>query len=138
MPYRCQGCREYHRGDPYRRIGLGAVCSAGCASKVGRRRKPVTPTDPLPAAMHAAVLERDGGCRYCGTRLGLHVHHINYRSEGVDHSETNLITLCYRHHSLVHSDKRYWKPVLRSYITTLYDTGHKKYLRDIERRQSRH
>lgn len=138
MPYRCQGCRVYQRGSPYRRVGLGGVCSDDCVRLAGaRRRHPSQPANPLPAATHTAVLERDGGCRYCGTHVGLHVHHINYRSQGVDHSETNLITLCYHHHDLVHSDKRYWQPVLRAYISTLYDTGRKLYLREIDRQMDR-
>lgn len=138
MPYRCQGCRAYQRGSPYRRIGLGGVCSEDCVRLArSRQRHPAGPSNPLPAATHTAVLERDGGCRYCGTRVGLHVHHINYRSQGVDHSETNLITLCSRHHDLVHSDKRHWQPVLHAYIATLYGTGRKMYLREIDRQMDR-
>lgn len=134
MAYRCQGCRVYRRDEPYRRVGLGGVCSPECAtatrSRFRRSRKPDT---GIPPATRTAVLTRDGGCRYCGVHVGLHVHHINYRSEGVDHSETNLIALCTRHHALVHSDKAYWKPVLQSYITSLYETGRKHYLRDVAR-----
>lgn len=134
MPYRCQGCRSYQRGTPFRRLGLGGVCSDECARlAASRARHPAQPANPIPADTHRAVLERDSGCRYCGTRIGLHVHHINYRSQGVDHSETNLVALCHRHHELVHSDKRYWQPVLHAYITTLYTTGRKLYLRDIDR-----
>lgn len=50
----------------------------------------------------------------------LSIHHINYRSEGVDHSPHNLIVLCQRHHDVVHSDKGKWKPVLLALIWMLY------------------
>lgn len=140
MPYRCQGCRSYFRDVPYRRFGLGSVCSEECgqAARRGTSRSPgeeqgVGGRD-VPAVTRARVLARDGGCRYCGARSGLHVHHIVYRSEGHDHSERNLITLCAVHHDLVHSDKRRWKPVCQAYITDLYDRGRKAYLLDVERR----
>jgi 5-methylcytosine-specific restriction endonuclease McrA len=50
------------------------------------------------------VLRRDGRmCQCCGTRSNLEVHHKEFRSQGGDDSEENLITLCARCHSLVHS-----------------------------------
>ncbi len=49
------------------------------------------------------VLRRDGwGCQNCGSRLNLEVHHKEFRSQGGDDSEENLITLCAGCHSLVH------------------------------------
>lgn len=76
---------------------------------------------PIPASTRKEVLDRDGNkCRWCGTKSGLHLHHINYRSEGVDHSPQNLITLCHSHHSLVHSKKGVYKPLLRAYIWERY------------------
>ena len=49
------------------------------------------------------VLHRDGWrCQCCGTRLNLEVHHKQFRSQGGDDSEQNLITLCAACHSLVH------------------------------------
>lgn len=137
MTYRCLGCREYRRGTPFERVGLGSVCSAGCVQLTAERRRqrprPSVPADGIPPATRTAVLARDGGCRYCGVAVGLHLHHINYRSEGVDHSEHNLITLCARHHELVHSDKGYWQPVLHAYIALLYGEGKKRYLREVAR-----
>lgn len=73
--------------------------------------------------MRAAVLTRDQyRCRFCGS-TAVHVHHINYRSEGVDHSPHNLIVLCSKHHDLVHSDKHHWKPILLATIWILYVEG---------------
>ncbi len=49
------------------------------------------------------VLRRDGWrCQSCGARSNLEVHHKEFRSQGGDDSEENLITLCAGCHSLVH------------------------------------
>jgi 5-methylcytosine-specific restriction endonuclease McrA len=49
------------------------------------------------------VLRRDGWrCQCCGSRSNLEVHHKDYRSQGGDDGEVNLITLCAGCHSLVH------------------------------------
>lgn len=226
MTYRCQGCRDYHRGEPYRRLGLGSVCSPECVAVVqarqrgGRPRRevgqeasaagprpigdpdsacaedPLRPegdhesprhlpladhpsaegnrdqanrdkvnpsatavatvrrVDPLrqrqviqrsdqpatsgrfatvPPATRCRVLERDRCCRMCGRRKGLDVHHITYRSEGVDHQAHNLIVLCHAHHDLVHSNKRRWQPVLRAYIWLLCVEGRRYFVLDVER-----
>lgn len=52
----------------------------------------------------------------------MHLHHINYRSEGVDHQPHNLITLCPHHHNVVHGDKRRWKPILLAVVWQIYVT----------------
>ena len=57
----------------------------------------------------------------CGTNRNLHVHHIRYRSEGGDHHERNLITLCLTDHDLVHSNKRRWQPILTETMRYHYD-----------------
>ena len=105
MTFRCQRCREYHRGKPQRRVGLGGLC-ADCAD-LGPE------PSGIPPATRAEVLDRDSySCQLCGAKRALHVHHIHYRSEGVDHTPDNLIVLCRAHHDLVHSNKRYWQPRL--------------------------
>jgi 5-methylcytosine-specific restriction endonuclease McrA len=49
------------------------------------------------------VLRRDGWrCQCCGNRSNLEVHHKEFRSQGGDDSEENLITLCASCHSLLH------------------------------------
>lgn len=46
------------------------------------------------------VLRRDGNkCTKCGSTKDLHVHHIVPRSKIIDHSESNLITLCVNCHA---------------------------------------
>lgn len=74
------------------------------------------------APTRARVLERDGGhCRWCGTAVGLEVHHIIYRSGGGPGEDRNLITLCREHHDRAHFNKRRWQPVLMKVIDAYYD-----------------
>jgi 5-methylcytosine-specific restriction endonuclease McrA len=50
------------------------------------------------------VLRRDGWrCQLCGTMSNLEVHHREFRSHSGQDSEENLITLCGRCHSTIHS-----------------------------------
>jgi hypothetical protein len=134
--YRCLGCREYHRKPAHRDIGLGSVCSDACASDLSRRsvkRSTKKGPDTVPTLAAIAVRTRDAGrCRYCGITRGLHTHHIRYRSEGIDHSVSNLITLCQEHHALVHSNKRRWQPVCLAYVETV-QTGRRRFLYEIDR-----
>lgn len=54
-----------------------------------------------------------GKCALCG-RDGTEIHHIRYRSEDkakIDDID-NLILLCLEHHRLVHTNKKYWQPIL--------------------------
>jgi 5-methylcytosine-specific restriction endonuclease McrA len=88
----------------------------------------------VPAATRARVLERDGHrCRFCGTRAGLHLHHIHLRSHGVDHQPHNLITLCSEHHDLVHTDTRRWQPVLLAYVWLAEVEHCRRFLPDVAR-----
>jgi 5-methylcytosine-specific restriction endonuclease McrA len=49
------------------------------------------------------VLRRDGWrCQGCGTRSNLEVHHQEFRSQGGEDSNANLITLCVACHQLLH------------------------------------
>jgi len=42
-------------------------------------------------------------CQFCGTGYNLNVHHIVYRSRGLDNTESNLITLCFKCHMKIHN-----------------------------------
>ena len=49
------------------------------------------------------VMKRDNWkCRMCGCRDNLQAHHIKFRSSGGDDTRVNLITLCAKHHAMVH------------------------------------
>lgn len=67
------------------------------------------------------VMQRDNyKCRLldCTCYGKLELHHIQYRSEAKDliNEPTNCIMLCNAHHKLVHSNKHYWKPILKEMI----------------------
>ncbi len=50
------------------------------------------------------ALRRDGWrCQHCGSRTNLQVHHIQFRSRSGDDWEENLITLCARCHTGIHT-----------------------------------
>lgn len=138
---RCAGCRDYFPRADAIRVGMSNVCSRSCARAVQDRARTTvsqSATTPsrrgssargpsrggdIPAATRERVKVRDRGkCRMCG-QPAHHLHHINYRSEGVDHSETNLISLCEPHHRLVHTSKAKWKPLLRAVIWKQYVEG---------------
>lgn len=131
--FRCAGCREFKPMLERRRIGTNqGVCSDECARIVMGKRPlqparssgaapPAARRDDPPTAVRMRVITRDGArCRFCGLRRGDHLHHINYRSEGVDHQEHNLISLCHECHDRVHSNKRVWKPLLLGVIWLTY------------------
>ena len=69
-----------------------------------RPKRPRLRLDPeLYEQLRKQVLRRDGWrCQGCGTRSNLEVHHKEFRSQGGDDSEQNLITLCAACHSRVH------------------------------------
>lgn len=138
---RCTNCRQYRDRDTFYRVSsLEKVCSEECFLELrGSRNAPSerslksggslggptrrTRKDDPPPKTRAKVMLRDKGkCRFCGSQAASQ-HHINYRSEGVDHSEHNLIVLCQQHHDLVHSSKRKWKPLLLMVIWYQYVYG---------------
>lgn len=118
---RCSSCREYFdRTETFRVVALARFCSEGCYSDYLYRRRPQRATPPpsrarkasLPLDVRRNVRARDGQvCRFCGQR-GQQVHHIQYRSSGGSDEPSNLILLCDEHHTLVHSNKRVWQPIL--------------------------
>ena len=67
-------------------------------------KQPRVQLDPeLYERLRQQVLRRDGWiCQYCGNRSNLEVHHKEFRSQGGNDSEENLITLCALCHSLFH------------------------------------
>jgi len=57
------------------------------------------------ARLHRQILDRDSWrCQGCGSSANLEVHHRQFRSQSGHDAEDNLITLCSRCHSEVHSD----------------------------------
>lgn len=66
--------------------------------------------ETVPSRVRAAVVARDGGCRFpgCDAPAGWSdVHHIVPRARGGDHRAENLVLLCRRCHRRV--DTRGWR-----------------------------
>lgn len=117
--------RREHRGSEhpsYRRVRVACLtcgqpfdtqparaaipyCSRACGAE-GRRRKAAGRTTK-PDAMHrgkalAAQARDGGGCRICGFRIALNVHHIRPKAKGGSNQLDNLIALCPNHHAMAH------------------------------------
>jgi hypothetical protein len=69
----------------------------GTPLDVGRR------TRTIPAALRRALRARDRGCRFpgCSNRM-VDGHHLRHWAEGGETSLGNLVSLCRRHHGLLH------------------------------------
>lgn len=80
-------------------------------------------TRTLPPATRRAVRARDGGCRFpgCTHRRWTDGHHIRHWADGGETSPENTVSLCRRHHRLVHEggfrvdrdqhgELRFWSP----------------------------
>lgn len=140
--FKCGGCKKYITDDEtWKKTPLQRWCSEECfrgvfqiatraARKPSKRRR-----DDIPVSTRELIYERDKrSCRFCGRRTNdLHIHHINYRSEGVDHQPHNLILLCQAHHELMHSDKKKWKPILLALIWMHYVSGRRMGVQQVER-----
>lgn len=86
-----------------RRLGCDAsvvaiVEAGGEPLSVGRRRR------TIPPALRRALRARDRGCRFpgCTNHRFVDAHHIRHWAEGGETSAENLVSLCRRHHRLVH------------------------------------
>lgn len=72
----------------------------GAPLAIGRKSR------SIPPAIRRALRARDRGCRFPGcvhTRF-THAHHIQHWADGGETTLDNLVTLCSRHHRLVHED----------------------------------
>jgi len=54
------------------------------------------------------IIKRDEGCKVCNTKEDLIVHHKNHYADGGSNEESNLITLCNKHHGQVHTLERFY------------------------------
>lgn len=71
------------------------------------------------------VLERDSidgwpVCQYCGSPYGIEVHHYVERSRGGMGIEQNLICLCYKCHSRLHSGEKAIRNFCWEYLQGYY------------------
>lgn len=60
----------------------------------------------IPSAIRRALRVRDKGCRFpgCSHTRFTHAHHIKHWADGGETTLENLVTLCSRHHRLVHEE----------------------------------
>lgn len=68
----------------------------------------------------ADIIARDAHvCRLCGVYAEvIHVHHLIYRSQGGKNVRENLVSLDWRCHDRVHSNKPLWMPVMQQVAIT--------------------
>jgi len=71
---------------------------SGKLLSLGRKRRTISP------ALRRALATRDRGCRFpgCDNRRFVDGHHIHHWSRGGQTNLDNLVSLCRRHHRLVH------------------------------------
>lgn len=62
--------------------------------------------------IYEQIVEEQPYCQLCGGTYNLHIHHIRYGACGRKTYIGNLIRLCKSCHDKVHSNKRYWQPIL--------------------------
>jgi hypothetical protein len=74
----------------------------------------------IPLATRAEIIERDGHCcRLCGAFAEIpHVHHLVYKSQGGLYEGPNLVSLDWRCHQRVHSNKPLWLPLMQQVAIT--------------------
>jgi hypothetical protein len=78
----------------------------------------------IPAGIRAAVEQRDNGhCVVCGN-VGVDLHHLRKRSQGGQHTVTNLATVCRRCHGLLEANRI----SLELHDTTFYVRGSRRAL----------
>jgi hypothetical protein len=119
----CESCQrgwQQGRGE-HLSVGAEIVEMARCdAQHVGRadreactnvgathseEARPRRAHQDVPPAVRRRVLRRDGGrCVVPGCRHAtfVDIHHVDFRSEGGEHDEDNLIVLCSAHHRALH------------------------------------
>lgn len=137
---RCGFCKDYFdRDDPnVVRVGPQSFCCPehriASATKNGNRPKKQSTPKPKKknepsSEVKALVRSLDGNrCRFCGKKTDLHVHHIVYKSQGGGHEVENLITLCMKHHDVVHSNKKLYQPLCKEIVARRMATGDKSTL----------
>jgi len=89
--------------ETFRRIAcdcgvVAAIGEAGTGLNIGRRSR------SIPPALRRALQLRDRGCRFpgCTHDRFLHGHHVQHWIHGGETSIDNILSLCTRHHHLVH------------------------------------
>lgn len=64
----------------------------------------------------------NGCCAICGSNQ-VQLHHIRYGAVGRKTYMGNVIPLCKKHHDMVHSNKRFYQPMLIDMINEKINGG---------------
>ena len=109
----CQGCVNKKYRIPFK----GKIENAQYNVKIAQKKKVHHTKKRITVSKETynVVIQRDNySCRLCGSTNWLQLHHILYRSERKDliNDIDNCIMLCENCHRLVHSNKKYWQPIL--------------------------
>lgn len=81
------------------------TCESDIAMLVTRLGRPLRlgrSTRVVPAWLREVIIERDGGCRVCGSTRNLDIHHVTHWSAGGPTDPSNLVTVCSRCHTAHH------------------------------------
>jgi hypothetical protein len=118
----CEACERgwQHGGGQAIEVAPEAIERARCdAEHLGRvdAAEPARASQDVPPAVRRLVEHRDHGrCVVPGCRSArfYDLHHIEYRSQGGDHSPDNLCLVCFAHHQAVHTGRL----VIRGRVST--------------------
>jgi hypothetical protein len=107
---RCDGATQDGAGKavPISKATLEmARCDAQHLGRVDGDAPPRATQDVPPLVRRAVMRRHHGQCVVPGCRASryLHIHHINQRAHGGDHSPTNLVPICGAHHRAIHDDR---------------------------------
>ena len=101
------GCELAEGPAIARETARRVACDASVVEIRERAGKPLSvgrKTRSIPPALRRALKRRDSGCRFpgCENHRFVDAHHIRHWAHGGETSLGNLVTLCRRHHRLVH------------------------------------
>ncbi len=106
------GSPELHDGpglapDTVRRICCDGGLSVSVNDEEGRPLSVGRKTRSIPPAMRRALDHRDRGCRFpgCTRTRWMDGHHVRHWADGGETALDNLVSLCRRHHRLVHEGR---------------------------------
>ncbi|MGH3995826.1 MAG: DUF222 domain-containing protein, partial [Pseudonocardiaceae bacterium] len=87
-----------------RRLACDASLVALVEDRDGNPLEASSKTRTIPAATRRALNARDGCCRWpgCGQSRFRDAHHLLFWEDGGEHRLDNLVSLCRRHHRMVH------------------------------------
>ena len=116
---RCKTCKVSVDRNVAVKAGLSHFCCDEHMREYLYARPKAKPAAGPTKATREFVLKRDNHrCSLCASQHSLHIHHIEYRSEGGPHTSDNLITLCLKCHDLIHSNKKVYQALCQEIVAS--------------------